>query len=290
MFLNLGNKTICYEVKGNKNNPCLILVSGITSQLINWPDALLDAFVDAGFYVVTFDNRDVGLSTYYDDLPTPDLNTVLAQLQQGQKPVVPYTYHDMAADIADLMAGLDIQQAHILGVSMGGQIAQVFALDYPEKLLSLTLVMTSSGDADLPPPKQEVLDFFFNSTTQVTDIETAIERHMAQNKIYEHPNDYNEEEANQRYEKAYHRAYHPQGNQRHLLALMTAMPRGELLPQLKMPVLIMHGDYDPVFSVEHAQRLHEKIPQSQLHIIPNLGHGLPARIFPMLVTELKSIA
>jgi len=281
------DKTFCYKTVGNKNHPCLVLVMGITGQLINWPDTLLQGLADSGFYVLIFDNRDVGLSQYYDHLPTPSLGEVMAQLQQGQPVTPPYTLQDMAEDIVTLLDVLDITQAHIAGVSMGGQVAQYFALAHPEKTLSLALISTSSGDRDLPPPSQAVMEFFFNGKPPVNQQE-AIERHVAQYKLYNHPDDFNPEGARVLQEKAHERAYHPQGNHRQLLAMICAQPRGEALKVLNVPTVIVHGDCDPVFNLEHAKRLQSCIAGSRLEVIKNLGHGLPRRMHPELIAVLKN--
>lgn len=279
-------RKICYQATGNKQHPCLILIAGITGQLINWSPDFIDALATAGFYVVTFDNRDVGLSSYYDHLETPSMQEIIAKLQQGQPVNAPYSYHDMADDIRLLMDELNISKAHIAGNSMGGQIAQVFALDYPERTISLTLVATTSGDRDLSPPTQEVTNFFFNGRP-ITNIAEAIERHIAQYKIYLHPDDFDAAAARTICEKAYARAYHPAGNQRQLIAMLTAHPRGEALQKIMLPTFIIHGDYDPVFPLDHGQRLADVLENSELCVIPNMGHGLPKRAYTPIIEALS---
>ena len=164
--------SICYEFFGDPSNPCVIFIAGITGQLISWPDSIIQGLVNAGFYVVTFDNRDVGLSSYYDHLDTPPLSAAIAAIKQGKMFNPPYTLNDMAQDIVILMDQLTVTKAHIVGISMGGQIAQIFAIEHPDRILSLTCIATSSGDPELPPPNPEVMDFFFNSHNDSNDFDS----------------------------------------------------------------------------------------------------------------------
>lgn len=281
-ILTQNDITICYDTFGHSKNPAAIFIMGITGQLVHWPKELMQSIADQGYYVIVFDNRDVGLSSYYDHLDTPEMGEVMAKLQQGVLTPPPYTLNDMAEDIVVLMDGLDIEKAHLIGQSLGGQIAQCFALEYPERLLSLTLLYTSSGDRHLPPPKPEVLNFFFAPRPENETLQNKIERHVEQYRIYNHPNDLDEDEARAICQLAYERANHPNGNTRQMLAMMHAEPRGEALKSLRVPTLILHGDYDPVFPPEHAKFLHDAISGSKILIHKDLGHGLPRRLFPEL--------
>jgi pimeloyl-ACP methyl ester carboxylesterase len=285
-ILKQQNISICYETHGDAANPCVLLVMGITGQLISWPNELIRGLADAGFYVVTFDNRDVGLSTYYDDLETPDLADVMQKQQKGELIDPPYKLNDMAKDILVLMDGLQVKQAHVVGVSMGGQIAQILAIEHPERLLSLTLISTSSGDPGLPPPKPEVLDFFFKPKESNTDLDSSIMQHVQQYKIYNHPDDFDLNEIKAMHEKSYQRAYHPMGNQRQLLAMIFAEPRGEKLRSVLVPSLIIHGDYDPVAPMEHGEHLAKLLPNSKTLAIEKMGHGLPPRACPAMVAAM----
>ena len=282
------NFPICYEAFGNPSKPCVIFVAGITGQLISWPDSIIHDLVNAGFYVVTYDHRDVGLSCYYDHLDTPPLSAVITALQQGKPFNAPYTLNEMAHDIVILMDQLTVSKAHIVGISMGGQIAQIFAIEHPDRILSLTCIATSSGDPELPPPNPEVIDFFFKPAADSNDFDSLVDRHVAQYKLYNHPDDFDLEATKALHKKAYQRAYHPEGNQRHLLAMISASPRGERLQSVEVPSLIIHGDFDPVFSVEHGEQLSVCLHNSQLEIIENMGHGIPDRIHQQLIELMKN--
>lgn len=276
-LLEKDGKQICYRTMGDQGKPALILIGGISSQLVGWPEDFLRDLLNQGFRVVVFDHRDVGRSSYYDHLETPSVMAFLEQMQQGTLMDVPYSLDDMADDVITLMDGLEIEKSHVLGVSMGGQVAQVLAINHPDRVTHLTLVSTSSADRDLPPPSQEVMGFFFGSQKPITDLESAIERHIAQYKIYNHPDDFDFDEAEKKLTTAYQRAYHPEGFQRQLLAMMAAPPRGDALKQLDVPCLIVHGDYDPVFSMAHAERLADSLSNSDLLAVKDMGHSLPTR-------------
>lgn len=287
-FIKIDNTTICYKAFGNPKHPCIILIMGIEGQLINWPEELTQGLANQGFYVITFDNRDVGLSSYYDQLETPDIFSAITDLQQGKIFRPPYTLNDMTSDIIKLMDSLQINKAHIAGISMGGMLAQIFALEYPTRVLSLIVIATTSGDPDLPSAKPAVMNYFFKPKKPVEDIETYVSSKINLYKIYNHPDHFNEEKIRKLAVQAYQRAYHPQGFKRHLLAMIVAEPRGAKLKQLKIPSLIIHGDYDPVFPIEHGQQLAQCLLNSQLVIIKKMGHGLPECLCPKLVEVIAN--
>lgn len=285
--------TICYETFGDKSNPCIILIMGIEGQLINWPFEMTQALASQGFYLITFDNRDAGLSMYYDQLETPGLTDAIAAKQKGKDIHPPYTLEDMAFDIITLMDGLHIEKAHIVGISMGGMIGQVLAIEHPERVLSLAIIASTSGEPNLPPAKPEVLDFFFAPKKQDMDLASYLDKKMQLYKIYNHPSHVDEKLARDFFAKAFHRAYHPAGFARQLLAMIFAEPRTQKLKQLEIPCVIIHGDYDPVFSLEHAEHLAQSLPKSRLSIIKNLGHGLPAclceQISALIIKNIRRV-
>ena len=168
--------TLDYACYGAKAGVPLLLIMGLATQRTAWPMAWIDALVARGFYVVTFDNRDIGLSTRLDHLGTPKLARVMLRRFIGIGAAPPYTLADMAADTLALMDLLSIKSAHVLGVSMGGMIAQRLALANPERVLSLTLIMTSSGYPFLPPPDKSVRKIFSaKPTSGMSDTEAAVE-------------------------------------------------------------------------------------------------------------------
>lgn len=266
---------LCYETFGNPNDPCIILIMGIGGQLIHWPIEFTQGLVDQHFYVVTFDNRDSGLSQHYDHIETPDINTFLQTLQQGKPVQPPYKLEDMASDVILLMDALHIKKAHIVGISMGGIIAQITTLNYPERILSLTCIASTNGDPHLPPAKPEVLAFFFAPKKSDESLAAYLDNKIALYKIYNHPEHVDENKLRDLYTKTYHRSHNPSGFKRQLMAMICANPRIERLKKLHIPCLVIHGDYDPTFPLEHGKQLAETLPQAEFHIIEKMGHGLP---------------
>ena len=268
-------RRICYASMGDPSDPCIIFIEGISGQLINWPAAITQALADRGFYVITFDNRDMGLSSYYDHLEAPSIEEALSHLQSDPTYRPPYGLDDMAEDIIVLMDGLNVDQAHIVGISMGGMIAQVLACEYPDRVLSVNLIATSSKDPGLPPPQPEVMAFFSAASDPEQTVETAIQQHLQQYQLYNPHEVIDEEAIRKHFHVAYERAHHPMGFQRQLLAMMFAKGMGEALQKLSIPSLIIHGDADPVVPIEHAHQLQECLQGSILEIISKMGHGTP---------------
>ena len=278
--------SICYKTFGKRDHPCLIFISGLNGQLINWPCEMMQDLADRGLYIIIFDNRDVGLSTYYDHLPSPTIAEALTIKQQGNDFDPPYTLQDMASDVITLLDGLKIKQAHVAGISMGGIISQILALNYPERILSLICIATTSGDAHLPAAKPEVLKFFFLPREPEENVDVYVDHMMHLYHVYHHPTHINEQAARRMYMQSYQRAHHPEGFKRQLLALLSAKPRGRQLKKIRIPSLIIHGDYDPVFPVEHGYHLAECLPNSRLEIIENLGHGLPEPVYEKFIEHI----
>ena len=166
---------------------------------------------------------------------------------------------------------------------MGGMIAQLVATGYPDKVLSLTCIASSSGDPNLPPAKPEVTEFFFSPRRKSETPGDYINDKVALYKIYNHPDHFNEKQVRKLHEQAYERDHNAQGFKRQLLAMMAAEPRTQILKHLDIPSLIIHGDYDPVFSVAHGKHLADCIPNSEIVIVEKLGHGLPEALCEKLV-------
>lgn len=271
---------IYYETAGNMEDPCIILINGIGGQLIDWQPALIKGLVDNGFFVVLFDHRDTGLSKHYDELGVPNFNEVM----QGKIIKPGYTLEDLAEDVVALMDELHIDKAHIVGASMGGIVAQYVALNSPKRVRSLTCIATTSGEPGLPEARQEVLDFFASSMSGGEQtMEAAIDKKLQLFKIYQHPDYFDEQKIREQFVKAFERGHYPDGFKRLLFAMICAQPRTERLKTLRMPCLVIHGDYDPVFPLEHGKQLAAVIPGSHLAIIEKMGHGLHEDFCPRIV-------
>lgn len=278
-----------YETLGQPKNPAILLINGLGGQLISWPQTFLDGLIKKGFYVIMFDNRDIGLSRYYDEYGSPDMHAAIAALQQGKRDFKPpYTLHDMAHDGIMLLDKLAIKKAHILGISMGGMIAELMAADYPERVLSLTCIATSSNDPTMPEAKEAVRNYFLAPQKQVDSVEVYVENRMKLQKIYIHPDFINEEKSRAFFTKFYHRAYHPDGFKRQLLAMLFTGSLVEKLKQVQAPSLIIHGNDDPCFPIEHGKQLSELLQNAEFIMVEKMGHGLPEPLCEKIVNHITS--
>lgn len=281
-----------YETLGHSADPCIILIMGLGGQLTHWPSSFTQGLVAQGFYVVTFDHRDVGLSPYYDHLETPDMMQAILAKKKGQMVPAPYTLKEMAADVIALMKQLEIVQAHVVGISMGGIISQILALEHPEQILSLTCIASTSSDPQLPAAHAEIMSLFFLPKRGSESREIYLRNKLKLHELYTHPDTFDAKKVRDLYIKTYQRAYHPQGTRRQLLALMNAESRTARLRALNLPSLIIHGDYDPVYSLVHGRQLASCIQNSQFEIIEKMGHDLAEinsiRLIQLIASHCKN--
>ena len=272
---------ICYKTIGDMNDPCIILINGLGGQLIHWPEEFIQGLSSKGFYIIIFDNRDIGLSQRYES--SFEKETITGQ-KQYKLLTPPYMLEDMAKDVLSLLDELQIKQAHMVGLSMGGMISQIMAILYPERVSSLTCIASSSSDPKLPPLKDEILEYFFSSQRETEGLQEYIDNRIRLYKAYNHPDNIPDNQILYAYYMyTYQRSHRPEGIKRQLLAMINAGSRVEQLKKVQIPSLIIHGDYDPVFSVEHGKQLAACLPNNQLKIIPNLWHGLPVKFCPLIV-------
>lgn len=264
-----------YETRGEPVNPVLVLVRGLGTQLAAWPEAYLKSLVEAGYHVVIFDNRDVGLSQKFGSEPSDTRAQVVEALKEGRKPDLAYGIEDMAADPIGLMDALGIDKAHIAGMSMGGMIIQVAAANYPDRLLSATSIMSGVGDPSLPQPGSEVM----RALTEVSpsdDLEDLVAFNVAGSKVFTgkgRPTSDAEFEARER--KVITRCYYPEGTARQMLAIMASGDRSDLCRGIKVPFLVVHGSDDPLVLPEAGVDTANKVPGATLHMVEGMGHDLP---------------
>jgi pimeloyl-ACP methyl ester carboxylesterase len=272
-----------YEVRGDDDGEPLLLVNGLGSQLISWDDEFLDSFVDRGFRVVTFDNRDVGLSTWID---TPDLQIgdAVAGAMGGGQIDAPYRLSDMAADAVGLLDALGINSAHIVGTSMGGMIVQTIAIEHPTRVRTLTSIMSTTGELEVGLPTGEALSVLVRPTAKSR--EEAIEAHVESQRVIGTPDAFDEERARRRGAANYDRAYNPVGIGRQLIGIMASGSRVEGLQALDVPTLVIHGDLDPLVGISGGRRTAELIPGAQFVEIEGMGHDLPPSSWARIVDEI----
>ncbi len=264
-----------YETFGDPEHPPILLIMGLGAQLLLWPEEFCRELADAGHYVIRFDNRDVGLSSKITHGGKPRLMRA-ALASSLRLPVrAPYTLDDMAHDALGLLDGLGLQSAHVVGVSMGGMIAQILAARYPERLRSLVLIMTTSGNPRLPGPSLKIR-LRLVKRPPLLDRESLISFSMETWRLIGSP-DYPSDEATlrEKVERSYERAHYPQGLARQTLAIIASGSRVPLLRRITAHTLVIHGAADPLVPVSGGKDLAKHIPNARLEIIKGMGHDMP---------------
>lgn len=271
-----------YQTFGEATSPALLLIMGLGGQLIQWPDEFCAALADAGYYVIRYDNRDVGLSSRLGHVGKPNLMRA-GLLSTLRLPVrAPYKLDDMAADALGLLDALGIAQAHLVGISMGGMIAQILAAKHGDRVRSLVSIMSSSGNPRLPGPSWRIKLRMVRRPARL-DRESIIAHSMQTWRLIGSPG-YPTDEAvlRDKVERAYDRASYPQGLARQTLAILASGSRVPLLRRIAAPTLVIHGDRDPLVPVAAAHDLVRHIPGARAEIIAGMGHDLPPALLPRL--------
>lgn len=276
------------ETFGDKANPAIIFVMGFGAQLINWPVELMEGLARRGFFVIRFDNRDVGLSQKFPELGQPDAGEIMAKIRAGETPEVPYTLTDMAADAVGVLDALGIDKAHIVGGSMGGMIVQLAAAEFPERFKSMTSIFSTTGNPELPQATEEAMTALL-SRPESEDRETVVRHSMKVRQIIGSPGyPTPEEEARRKAEESYDRAYYPEGTTRQYAAILADGDRRERLKKITCPVLVLHGTDDPLVRVEGGRDTAANIPGARLVEIEGWGHDMPTALMPRIEEEIAA--
>jgi len=275
-----------FETFGDPADPTLLMVMGLGAQMIAWDVDFVRGFVDRGFHVVRFDNRDVGLSTWieWDNDPVTEIVKVFT----GETPSAPYLLSDMAADAIGVLDHLGIDKAHVLGASMGGMISQAIAIAYPERVQTLTSIMSTTGDLDVGQPDPEIVGQLLAPTPEGR--EAAVAQAMVVSRAIGSPELFEEDRALRRAEESFDRAHRPLGTMHQLVAIMASGSRADALRQLDVPALVIHGDADPLVTPSGGQRTHECLTGSTLLVLEGMGHDLPSTYWATIVDHVTSLA
>ena len=262
-----------YAVQGDlRTLRPLVLIRGLSTQMIHWDPDWLNALVEAGHAVITFDNRDVGLSTHC----TPP------------HPKSHYSLGDMAGDVTGLMDHLDLPKAHVVGISMGGMIAQRMAIDGPERVASLTSIMSTSGDPGLPGPTDEALKALMKPPAH--DRAGYIADQVRNGQVFHGPSEpFDEVAAAQKAGEAFDRAFDPAGVARQMSAIQRDPPRGTALAQVRMPALVIHGSADPLVPAPCGQATADALPSARFLLIEGMGHDLPRSAWPEILGAVSAL-
>jgi pimeloyl-ACP methyl ester carboxylesterase len=274
-----------YETFGDPTDPPMVLVMGLSAQMITWPEGFCNLLSEQGYHVIRFDNRDIGLSTYLDDLPRTDLAAVMG----GDFTTAPYRISDFAEDTVGLLDGLGIRKAHIVGASMGGMIAQQVAIDHQDRVLSLCSIMSTTGDRSVGQGTQEALAMLLRPAAKNRD--EAIEGGVLASRIIGSPGyPASEEELRAKSAAAYDRAFHPAGSLRQTAAVLASPDRTEGLRKVTVPTMVIHGADDPLVNVTGGEATATAIPGASLLIIPGMGHDVPTPLWSKIVDAIVANA
>ena len=274
------------EVTGDKQSPAVLLTMGLGMQLTAWPPALIQALVRAGYRVVCYDNRDIGLSSYFDHAGLPNMALQILKSKFGFALRPPYKLHDMAQDALGILDALDIEDAHIVGVSMGGMISQRIAIAAPKRVRSLTSVMSSSGAPKLPTARSEIVSAMLARPKSAAPEDVV--NHTA--KLFKligspgYPQD--ETEVRARLLASVKRAYHPQGVSRQLLAIVADTKRYAELARIESPTLVIHGTQDPLVPIACGRDTANRIQGAQFVAIEGMGHDWPPAVTQQLCDHM----
>jgi pimeloyl-ACP methyl ester carboxylesterase len=280
-----------YESFGASDDPAVILIMGLGAQLTRWPVPFCEALVAQGFRVIRFDNRDVGLSTKLDTEPVPMIASIVAARMAGRKPQVPYTLHDMAADTVGLMDALGIARAHLAGVSMGGMIAQLVAADYPQRVLSLTSIMSTSGNPSLPPPTPAAAATLISRAPHPDNLAAYVQHVLGVMRVLASPAaPFDEEALRARIERDVRRSYSPAGYGRQLAAVTATGDRSASLRRIKAPTVVVHGAEDPLLPLAAGIHTADLIPGAELRIVRGMGHDMPPMFYDAVIGGIVSAA
>jgi pimeloyl-ACP methyl ester carboxylesterase len=278
-----------YEAIGPRNGAPMVLIMGLGMQLTAWPDQFCHGLASRGFRVIRFDNRDAGLSTKMPSIGWLATTALLAGAALRMPVRPPYGLGDMASDVVGLMDALDIDRAHIVGASMGGMIGQIVAGDYPDRVISLVSMMSTSGDPALPGPAPRVLQGLLRPPRPFRDPERGIPQTADFLRLIGSPGfPPDEAELRAKVERAVRRSYRPDGWARQLLPIQSSGSRVRSLRRIRAPTLVMHGADDPLVPVAAGRHTAANIPGARLKIIPGWGHDLPDPLLPRLVVEIAN--
>lgn len=255
---------IYYETFGHADDPCLLLVNGLGSQCINFHEDWCNMFADRGLFVVRYDNRDVGLSTKFDDWPTGPHGAA-------------YTLSDMAADGMVVLDTLGVKRAHVMGLSLGGMIAQTMAIEHPHRLITMTSVMSTTGEPEYRKGSERAQELLLARPAH--DRDGYVENWVAGLREWGSPEFADETRWRSMAGRSFDRCFHPSGPTRQYLAMMASEPRAERLRHVTVPTLVMHGDKDTLIDKVGGIRTAELIPGARYEEIIGMGHDYPPQLW-----------
>lgn len=283
--MKLSSNGLRFEIdsQGDEQAPAVLLTMGLGMQLIAWPVALVQALVDAGFRVIRYDNRDIGLSSHLDELGQPNMGWQFIKSRLGLRLRAPYSLQDMANDGLGVLDALGVPRAHVIGVSMGGMVSQRIAAAAPERVLSLTSIMSSSGAPGLPGPGLPVVRAVL-ARPRSSQPEDVVANTLALFRVIGSPGHAQDMPAlRAQLMAAVNRSYHPAGVLRQLMAITADTDRHTVLPRIQCPTLVLHGTADPLVPIACGRDTAARIPGARFEAIEGMGHDWPPGVTEQLV-------
>ena len=279
-----------YEDRGDPSHEPILLVMGLGAQMTLWPDELVDALVGHGYRVIRYDNRDIGLSQKMEGAKAPALKMQVIRKMIGFPAKVPYTLADMAADGAGLLDALGIERAHVVGASMGGMIAQLMAINHADRLLSLTSIMSTTGNPKLPQADKPAMQALVAPLKSMEEEDLVAHGINVQEKIGSPGFPADPERRRERALASIRRSVYPAGLPRQLAAIIDDGDRRKRLKKVTTPTLVLHGEADPLVKLEGGKETAASIPNAKLVTIPGWGHDLPLELIDRIAQEIADHA
>jgi pimeloyl-ACP methyl ester carboxylesterase len=277
--------TIEYDVTGAESAEPVLLIMGLGAQMTRWPQGFVDKLAAKGLRVIRFDNRDVGLSEKIEAAGLPDMPAIIQAIMAGEPPNVAYDLSDMAGDAVGLLDALGISRAHIVGASLGGMVAQLVAADHPGRSLSLTSIMSTTGNRELPPASPEAMAVLNNRGPDPTvDLEGYLDHSFKGAQVIGSPA-YPPDPAalRERSLSDFNRSYYPPGFARQYAAALACPDRRPKLATIAAPTVVIHGAADPLVPLAGGRDTAASIPGAELRVIEGMGHDLPPQLFDEIV-------
>ena len=279
-----------YEDHGHSSHEPILLVMGLGAQMILWPDEFVEALVGHGYRVIRYDNRDIGLSQKMEGARAPGLKLQVLRKMIGFPAKVPYTLADMAADGIGLLDALEIERAHVVGASMGGMIAQLMAINHGDKLLSMTSIMSTTGNPRLPQAEKHAMEALIAPLRSMEEADLIAHGINVQQNIGSPGFPADPQRRLERVTALVRRSVHPPGLPRQLAAIIDDGDRRERLKRVTTPTLVLHGEADPLVKVDAAHDTAAHIPGAKLVTIPGWGHDIPAELIGRVAEEVAGHA
>jgi pimeloyl-ACP methyl ester carboxylesterase len=277
-FARVGKLKLCYETFGDPGAPPMLLVMGLASQMLLWEEDFCEKLASQGFRVIRFDNRDVGRSTILRDQPVPKRWQLVVRDPRGAA----YTLEEMADDAVGLLDHLEMESAHVVGVSMGGMIAQLIAARHPDRVVSLVSIMSTTGNRRVGRPNPRVALRMIRKVPR--DREGYIADHLENYRIIGSKQfAFDEPRKRERAGRLFDRGIHPSGSARQMAAIVSAADRTPLLGQIQVPTTVIHGDADPLVNVSGGRATAEAIPGAKLIVLDGMGHDMPRELWPQII-------